>query len=237
MTFQSPAIPSRNPTVDKNLKSAIRFVFNKFVQGDLDDMLPAVTIAYNRTTNMATVQPLISMVTTLDEIVPRGQIAQVPVQQDGGGGWMASFPLNPAGGDLGWIKANDRDISLFTQFWRMVTPNTARMHSFEDGVFIPNVPKGFTIKGPDSSNFLIQRLDASFRFSLGSGNACVTDIASYSQSVNCVLDVQSTTRAFAPPRMTTVQKHAIADPFPGMMVYDLTLDGLAVYTAAKGWGD
>lgn len=236
MTFQAPAPPSRNPTVDNKLKSVLKFVFGKLVQNDLDDMLPAITVAYNRTTNMATVQPLISMVTTLNQVVPRGQIAEVPVQQDGAGGFMLSFPLNPDGGDLGWIKANDRDISLFTQFWRMVTPNTGRMHSFEDGVFIPNIPTGFTIHAPDNANVVLQKLDGSVRLSMGNGNTCITDIAGYSQSVNCVLDVQSTTRAFAFPRMTTGEIAAIPSPFPGMAAYDITTDGLRVYTAAGGWG-
>lgn len=229
MTMQPLAPPSRNPTVDGKLKSVLRFVFKKMVQGSLDDMLPAITIAYDRTTNMATVQPLISVVTTLNEIVNRDQIAQVPVQMDGGGGWMMSFPLNPDGGDLGWIKANDRDISLFTQFWRMVTPNTGRMHSFSDGVFIPNVPTNFTIKSPDANNFVIQTLAGTFRFSLGAGNACITDESGYSQSVSAVLDLQSTTRAFKFPAMTTTQKNAIPSPQAGFAVYDTTHGGISVY--------
>lgn len=46
------------------------------------------------------------------------------------------------------------------------------------------------------------------------------------------LDVQSTTRAFCPPRMTTSQKNAIASPSGGMIVYDTTLAKLCVYGAA-----
>ena len=43
------------------------------------------------------------------------------------------------------------------------------------------------------------------------------------------LEVQSTTKAFYPPRMTTVQKNAIASPQAGAVVYDTDLSGLYYY--------
>lgn len=55
-------------------------------------------------------------------------------------------------------------------------------------------------------------------------------------NVSAVLDVQSTTRGFLPPRMTTTQKNAIATPAPGLVVYDSTdnkhygFDGSAWYS-------
>ena len=57
----------------------------KFLQHQISDMLPGQVVAYDRATNMASVQPLVSMVTTLNQIVPRGQIASVPVLQVGRG--------------------------------------------------------------------------------------------------------------------------------------------------------
>jgi hypothetical protein len=53
-----------------------------------------------------------------------------------------------------------------------------------------------------------------------------------SANANAVLDVQSTTKAFMPPRMTTTQKTAISSPTAGMIVYDTTLGKLCVYTTA-----
>jgi hypothetical protein len=44
--------------------------------------------------------------------------------------------------------------------------------------------------------------------------------------------VNSTTRGFLPPRMTTAQKNAIATPAAGLMVYDTDLNKLCVRTAA-----
>lgn len=233
MTMAPLAPPSRNPTVDGNLRTLLAFVFRKIVQHDLDDMLPAQVIAYDRATNMASVQPLIDLVTTLDTLQARASIQKVPVLQLGGGGFTLNFPIKP--GDLGFIKANDRDISLFTQLWRQVQPNTGRMHSFQDGIFIPSVLTGMTISGPDSANVVLQSLNGSIRLSLGANNACISDTEGYAESVNCVLDVQSTHRALAFPRMTTGQKNAIQSPFPGMAVFDTTEDGLSVYTAVGGW--
>lgn len=51
-------------------------------------------------------------------------------------------------------------------------------------------------------------------------------------NANAILDVSSTTKAFMPPRMTTVQKNAVAVPTAGMVVYDSTLNKLCVYTGA-----
>jgi hypothetical protein len=44
-----------------------------------------------------------------------------------------------------------------------------------------------------------------------------------------VLTVESTTQGFLPPRMTTTQKNAIASPATGLMVYDTTLNLMALY--------
>jgi hypothetical protein len=46
---------------------------------------------------------------------------------------------------------------------------------------------------------------------------------------SAILDVQSTTLGFLPPRMTTTQKNAIASPATGLMVYDTTLNLMALY--------
>lgn len=47
-----------------------------------------------------------------------------------------------------------------------------------------------------------------------------------------VLELQSTTMGFLPPRMTTAQKNAIGTPAAGLMVYDTTLNKLCVRTVA-----
>ena len=51
-------------------------------------------------------------------------------------------------------------------------------------------------------------------------------------NANAILDIQSTTRAFMPPRMTTAQKNAIPSPTAWMLVYDTTLNAFSWYTTS-----
>lgn len=242
MTFlNSLAPPSRNPTVDGRLRGVFKLVLNKFLQNGFDDMLPASIVAYNRDTNLAAVQPMISMVTTLNDIQQRAQIASVPVWQGGGGGCMSNFNLVP--GDLGFIKANDRDISLFKQLWQMVTPNTKRLHSFEDGVFWPACLTDFTIEAEDDGNYVIGRRDSTVRISFWTDKIKVTapqmtigDTEGYTPHANAILDLQSTTKALQVPRMTHGQRDAIPSPQGGLVVYVTdTPTGFSFYTDGTGW--
>ena len=47
-----------------------------------------------------------------------------------------------------------------------------------------------------------------------------------------ILEAQSTTKGFLPPKVTTTQKNAIASPTAGLVVYDTTLGKLAVYNGS-----
>ena len=47
-----------------------------------------------------------------------------------------------------------------------------------------------------------------------------------------ILQIDSTTQGFLPPRMTTTEKNAIATPAAGLVVYDTDLAKLCVYTTA-----
>lgn len=53
-----------------------------------------------------------------------------------------------------------------------------------------------------------------------------------SPNTSSILDLTSTTKAFLPPRMTSIEKAAIGSPIAGMVVYDSTLNKLCVYTGA-----
>jgi nitrogen fixation protein len=50
-----------------------------------------------------------------------------------------------------------------------------------------------------------------------------------SVNASAILQIDSTTKGFLPPRMTTTQKNAIATPAAGLMVYDTTLNLISVY--------
>ena len=51
-------------------------------------------------------------------------------------------------------------------------------------------------------------------------------------TASAVFEIDSTTKGFLPPRMTTTQKNAIGTPATGLVVYDNTLNKLAIYTGA-----
>jgi hypothetical protein len=50
--------------------------------------------------------------------------------------------------------------------------------------------------------------------------------------VSAALQVDSTTKGFLPPRMTTTEKNAISTPATGLVVFDSTLAKICVYTGA-----
>jgi len=52
-------------------------------------------------------------------------------------------------------------------------------------------------------------------------------------AANAALEVSSTTQGFAMPRMTTVQRRAIASPIAGLQVYDTNLKGFYYYDGSK----
>jgi hypothetical protein len=69
---------------------------------------------------------------------------------------------------------------------------------------------------------------------LGTTSGSVGIGATSTINASSILQVTSTTQGFLPPRMTTAQKNAIATPATGLVVYDTTLNKLALYTGA-GW--
>ncbi len=54
-------------------------------------------------------------------------------------------------------------------------------------------------------------------------------------NASAILDAQSTTQGFLPPRMTTAQRNAIATPAAGLMIYNLDCDEMNFFSIARGW--
>jgi len=146
-------LTSGDPASRESLPGVIEFAFKKMLQG-IDGQLPAVVVSYDRASNRATVQPLISRLTTEGEPVERATIASVPVLALGGGGFAVTFPLKA--GDHGWIEASDRDISLFMQTEDKAKPNTLRMHEFSDGRFVPDMFASHTLPAEHENEVIIQ---------------------------------------------------------------------------------
>lgn len=160
---------ANNPNIDPanldTLAGAFRSVFSQLLK-NTDGMLPARVIKYDRDTNKVQVEVLIAMIATSGQQVSRAQIANIPVINIGGGGFIINFPIKA--GNLGFIMANDRDISLFLQSFKEAPPNTNRVKNFADSVFIPSVLTDYTIDGTDTDNMVIQNLDGTVKISLSS---------------------------------------------------------------------
>lgn len=168
MPNQNPPVPSRRPGEDEDADGAVGFLLKKALQ-KTNNQLPARIISYDRDRNRAQVEILYQLTYTNGINVQMQAPAQVPVVQIGGGGMVLNFPLNK--GDLGWIKASDRDISLFLQSYGAERGNTPRMHDFADGVFYPDVMKGWAVDDPAAA--VLQTLDGGTAIALKGGRVMI----------------------------------------------------------------
>ena len=187
--------PSIDPANNDTLAGSIRFAFGKLIQ-DINGMLPAQVIEYDRTANRVQVQLLISLITTDGSSIPRPQLASLPVLILGGGGYILSYPINT--GDLGWVIANDRDISNFLQTYSQSTPNTYRISQFSDGLFIPDAMRGYTISSDDSAKVVLQTLDGTSKISLGTSNITITTTSTVNiNAISANMDLGLPTNVFS----------------------------------------
>lgn len=157
--------PNAEQSVTGDLSAVLRDTLNKWLRDSVDDMLPAKVISYSDETGLAVVQPIVQIGTTSGTKISRARIENIKTLRMGAGGFFMRWPIKP--GDLGWIKANDRDISLILQAsggedW----PNTKRLHSFSDAIFIPDTFKSWVIDGSDIDALIIQSIDGSVKVAL-----------------------------------------------------------------------
>lgn len=231
------AYPSRNQSYDDTLTGVLLLFREKLLQ-EIDNMTPAIVIAYDRNKNRANVQPLIQIVDTNNKVYKMAQIASVPVLQLGGGGFVISAPIKA--GDKGWLKSCDSDISLFLQDYNFTAPNTGRKHSFSDSVFIPDsFMNNVTIANEDKDNLVIQNNNGSVKISWWQN---LLKIIAPSVGIggtpnnSAILDLQSSTKGFLPPRMSQAQINSINSPVAGMIVWNLTTSKLSIYDGST-WND
>lgn len=166
--------PSRNPADEGTLAGVIKLAVQKEMQA-ADGMMPVEVVAYDRATNRATVKHLVQMQGSNGEKVDRAQVSSVRVHQPGNAAFSISLPIKP--GDKGWIMAADRDISTFQQdISRTDAPNTRRMRSFSDGLFMPDsmgmgdVPAGESdrvVIGSVGGGSILSFDDSGFYFTVG----------------------------------------------------------------------
>jgi hypothetical protein len=104
-----------------------------------------------------------------------------------------------------------------------------------------NRANGMSLRYSDASDvgsivynniFYLTKNDGTFPFYITStSNVLINTITDVASSQ---LTVESTTKGFLPPRMTTTQKNAIASPATGLVIFDTTLNKLCV-RGASAW--
>jgi hypothetical protein len=68
-----------------------------------------------------------------------------------------------------------------------------------------------------------------------SGNTGNVGIGTTTPVSSAILDLSTTTMGFAPPRMTTTQRDAIAAPVAGLVIYNSTCDEINYYSNQNYW--
>lgn len=158
--------PSGSLLSDSGMPDVLQLAIRKSLI-DVNDMLPARIISWDAATNRAQIEILYQVTMTSGDVHQLDAPAEVPVQFPGGGGFMLVFPLKK--GSLGWIKAADRDLSLFLQSYEAEAGNTPRIKCFEDGVFIPDVMHAFTMSNGDGIS--LQTVDGANAVTVTSSSA------------------------------------------------------------------
>lgn len=110
------------------------------------------------------VRPLIKIVEQNGTSLERSIIEGLPVFTAGAGDKFISFPVKV--GDIGWLDACDRDISLFLQSYGNVEPPTSRMHSFSDARFVPDIMTNITMSEDDATAMVISTRDGTVKIAL-----------------------------------------------------------------------
>lgn len=170
-----------NPSDQESTPSAMAKLLRDFML-NVDDCLPAIVISYDRGENVATVRPIITRLTVNDEIVPRNQVVNVEVFSFGGGGFHANFPLGP--GDLGWIKASDRDLSVFRESLEESPPTSSVTHSFDSSLFLPDVFRKYVIQGEHADEAVFQSVDGINRIAIGGSRIKIATGGTYIELVD-----------------------------------------------------
>jgi hypothetical protein len=66
-------------------------------------------------------------------------------------------------------------------------------------------------------------------------NGSNVGIGTIAPNASALLDVDSRTQGFLPPRMDTGQRDNIASPAPGLMIFNLDTEQVDVFTSSGGW--
>ena len=154
---------SRNNNDNDLLTGAFNVMINH-INKKMQNSLPVKVTKVSSDRKFVNVQPQILVVDSEGGTILRGEIKGIPVVTSGAGNFLISFNISV--GDLGWIEASDRDISLFKQSYAQSKPNTKRMHNFSDARFVPDIMTGFTIASEDVDALVIQNKAGTIKIAL-----------------------------------------------------------------------
>lgn len=166
------SLPNQKPNSDSanegSLSGGLNAAMRSFFLNEFEGMLPATVVSYDDATNRAVIKPLVMVGTTDGGKLSRAAVPNIPVYRFGGGGFFMRFPLKA--GDFGWLKANDRDISLvFQRGGGEDWPNTERMHKFSDAMFFPDTFKEWVVNGANVDAAVWQSMDGVVSIAMADG--------------------------------------------------------------------
>lgn len=102
--------------------------------------------------------------------------------------------------------------------------------------FVGNANVGDFLSGNDWNSYNLSNGSIKYRITGASFGFGISDVGYDTVAASAMLQVNSTSKGFLPPRMTTTQKNAIATPAAGLVVYDTTTNKLCCYNGST-WND
>jgi hypothetical protein len=123
------------------------------------------------------------------------------------------------------VFSSDSGVTASAQFIVEHDAPDEAFHILATAINVNEQGDDLDIRIEGDTNVNLFKLDAGLDC-IGIGNA---------PSANCVLDVQSTTKAFRPPIMPTTSRDTIPNPLEGMVIYNTSTGVLNFYNGAA-WG-
>lgn len=168
MTNYNKNLLNISPADNDSMAGLLQYSMQEYMK-TVQSVLPAKVINYNASTNRVSVQLLINILSTSGEQIPNTQLASIPVMLVGGGGYCISFNLQQ--GDLGWVIATDRDISIFLQNYTASAPGVNTIKNFSSSFFIPDQMQKAATSNP---GIAISNASGSVKITLGSDGIEIT---------------------------------------------------------------
>lgn len=96
------------------------------------------------------------------------------------------------------------------------------LQNYSSGIYSRNLGADLVLQAGSSERM---RITSSGNVGIGTSNP----------NASALLDVDSRTQGFLPPRMDTGQRDNIASPAPGLMIFNLDTEQVDVFTSSSGW--